>query len=272
MDALGLEKRVAFGKRLREELRNIAAGTMHFLQWWRDGVQATLNVCGWPRKRTGDESGILDRELQSRWDKLHGEGGIVDALVETFNAMAEIRMKVQYGDYLNYACKEPKAEGMATMKWKVDKLNWQAIAENILEEEERQEEEKARRTFPLSPTPYVDDVAKAAERLGCEPRMVRYQILQYAERNNFCHSGISEMIDEARFKALAETIVEDKRALSVIFRGRPGDQIGMRNTIVMIEREWFVKLWVDETSWGKETQYVPTTKHIEKLVRRANRV
>lgn len=216
--------------------------------------------------------GILNRDMQSRWDRLHGEGGTVDALVETFNAMAEIRMKVQYGDYLNYACEALETEEMATMKWKVDRLNWQATAKRIIEEEEKQDEEKTRRTFPLSPTPYLDDVTKAAEKLDCEPRMVRYRILQYAERNNFWHSGISGMIDEARFKALAETIVEDKRALGVVFRGPLVDEIGMRNTIVMVEREWFVKLWVDETSWGKEIQYVPTTKHIEKLVRRADHV
>ncbi len=268
MEALGLKKRIAFGNKLRE-LRNISPRTMYFMQWWKDRAQVMLNVGGCSRKKMENEMGVLDGEMQSRWDKLHGDGGIVNVLVETFNAMAEIRMKVLYGDYLNYACKALKTEEMASMKWKVDKLNWQATAQRILEEEEKREEE-ARRTFPLSPTPYVDDVIKAAEKLGCEPRVVGFQILQYAERNNFCHSGISEMIDEARFRDLAETILEDKRAVNIIFRGRPGEKIEMMNTIVMIEKEWFIKLWVDETSRGKLNQYFPTAKHMEKLERRAN--
>jgi len=270
MDALGLEKRVAFGNKVRE-LRNISPRTMHFMQWWKDKAQAMLNVGGSSRKKLEKEMGILNGEMQSRWDNVHGDGGIVELLVETFNSMAEIRMEVEYGDYLKEAYKALKTENMATMKWKVDKLNWQATAEKILEEEERRAEEEGRRISPLSATPFVDDVIKAAEKLGCEPRLVRYQILRYAVRNNFCHSRISEMIDECDFRVLAENMVEDKRALGVIFSGRPGEQIEMRNTIGMVEKEWFSKLWVDETSLGKHIKYIPTTKHLEKLERLANR-
>ncbi len=272
MDALGLKKRVAFGKKI-QEIRNISPRTMQFMQWWKDRAQAMLHVGGSSRKKMEKEMGILDGEMQSRWNRLHSEGGAVDVLVDTFNAMAELRMKVQYGDYLGYACKALKTEDMVTMKWKVDKLKWQATAERILEEEARREEEEGRRSKPLSPTPFVDDVIKAAEKLGCDPRMIRYQILQYAAQNNhFFHSGIGEMIEEARFRELADAIIEDKRALGVIFRGRPGEEIEMRNIIVKIEKEWFVKLFVHETSRGKVNLYIPTAKHIERLERMANRV
>jgi hypothetical protein len=272
MDALGLKKRVAFGKKI-QEIRNISPRTMQFMQWWKDRAQAMLHVGGSSRKKMEKEMGILDGEMQSRWNRLHSEGGAVDVLVDTFNAMAELRMKVQYGDYLGYACKALKTEDMATMKWKVDKLNWQATAERILEEEARREEEEGRWSKPLSPTPFADDVIKAAEKLGCDPRLVRYQILQYAARknNDKSHSGIGEMIEEARFRELADAIVEDKRALGVVFRGRPGEEIQMRNIIVKIEKEWFVKLFVHETSHGKVNQYIPTVKHIETLERMANR-
>ena len=88
--------------------------------------------------------------------------------------------------------------------------------------------EERQRGPPISPTPYLDDVAKAAHRLGYEVDLVRYQIVAYAERNNFCHSGIKAMIHHGDFQILAERIMEDKRSLEVIFRGRPPAQIEMR--------------------------------------------
>lgn len=39
---------------------------------------------------------VLDNEMQSRYDKVHGDEGICHILVELFNAVAEIRMN---GDY-----------------------------------------------------------------------------------------------------------------------------------------------------------------------------
>ena len=43
--------------------------------------------------------------------------------------------------------------------------------------------------LPISPTSYLDNMTKAASRLGYDVGLVRYQILAYADRNNFCHSG-----------------------------------------------------------------------------------
>ena len=71
------------------------------------------------------------------------------------------------------------------------------------------------------------DVAKAAQRLGYEVDVVKYQIIAYANRNNFYHSGTKAMIDQGDFQVLAERILEDKRALEFIFRGRPSAQIEM---------------------------------------------
>lgn len=52
----------------------------------------------------GKEMEALDNEIQSRWDKIHGENGLCSVLVEIFNAMAELRLKAEYGDYLAYTC------------------------------------------------------------------------------------------------------------------------------------------------------------------------
>ena len=52
-----------------------------------------------------------------------------------------------------------------------------------------------RRRLPLSLTSYLDNIVKAADRLGYEAAIIRYQIIAYAERNKFCHSGIKEIIE-----------------------------------------------------------------------------
>lgn len=141
----------------------------------------------------------------------------------------------EYGDYLAYTCSALKTEGMNDLIWKMEKLDWQAVAEKIKKEETTLAEERDRGLL-VSSTPYLDDVAKAADRLGYEVDLVRYQILAYAERNNFCHSGIKAMIHHGHFQILAERIMQDKMSLEVIFRGRPSAQIEMRKVIKIVEK------------------------------------
>ena len=56
------------------------------------------------RKKMKEEVEILDGEMQSRYDKIHEDDGLCHTLVALFDAMAEIRMKAEYGDYLAYTC------------------------------------------------------------------------------------------------------------------------------------------------------------------------
>lgn len=112
-------------------------------------------------KKMVKEVEILDDETQSRYDKIHGHGGLCNTLVELFNAMAEIRMKADYGDYLADPCSALKAQSMNDLVWKTDTHDWQSVAEQIMKEERIKEEQVARR-LPISPTPYLDDINKAA--------------------------------------------------------------------------------------------------------------
>ena len=213
-----------------------------------------LNAAPFLRKKMAKEIDILDGEMQSRYDKIHGDDGLCYALVELFHAMAEIRMKAEYGDYLAYACANLKTESMNDLAWKIDRLDWQEVAARIEKEEATKAEQEARRIV-LSPTPYLDDVAKAAARLGHDFDLVRYQILAYAERNNFCHSGLKAMIQLGHFQELAERLVEDKKALGVIFQGKPQDQIQMRAVIKTIEKEWFEKVYLEEATKKRQYNY-----------------
>ena len=208
---------------------------------------------------------VLDNEMQSRYDKIHGSDGLCAIVMELFNAMAELRLKVEYSDYLAHTCSALRAENMGDMVWKVEKLDWQEVGRQVKKEETLRAEEKRRR-LPLSPTPYLDDIAKAATRLGHDFAIVRYQILAYAERNDFCHSGVKNMILQGEFQELAERIVEDKRALEIVYRGRPHDQIEMRGVIKIVEKEWFETLFVDERK-GRVVRFILTARAVEKTRR-----
>ena len=223
-----------------------------------------LKATPFMKKKIAKEVEILDDEMSSRYEKIHGTNGLCHNLVELFNTMAELRMVVEYGDYLAYTRTALKADGMNDMKWKVEKLDWQAVAEEVKKEETTLAEEKRRR-LPISPTPYLDDIAKAAERLGYEADLIRYQIVAYADRNNFCHSRIKAMIHHGDFQILAERLMEDKRSLRVIFRGRHSDQIEMRKVIKIVEKEWFDSVWIDEARKERPVKFYPSHKGLAKM-------
>ena len=113
------------------------------------------------QKEDGEGGRNLDGELQSRYNKIHGDDGLCHALVEFFYAMAEIRMKAKYGDYLAHTCAALKTESMKDMAWKIDWRDWQEVAQQIEKEEKTKAEPEARR-LALSPTPYLDEVKSCA--------------------------------------------------------------------------------------------------------------
>ena len=210
LNALGLKARIAYGNSLRKN-RDITPRTMRFIHWWKERCMALFDASPVMIKRLAKGVDVLNDEMQSRYDSIHGEDGFCFALVELFNAMAELRMKAEYGDYLAYTCSDLKSEKMDHLIWKIEKLDWQQVAAKVIAEEALREEDCSRRRIVLSPTPYLDDIAKAASRLGYEESLVRNQIMAFAERNNFFHSDIKAMAEKGDFQGLGERILEDKR-------------------------------------------------------------
>lgn len=51
-----------------------------------------------------------------------------EAREEFFDAMAEIRMKAEYGDYLAYTCAALRNESISDLVWNIDKCDWQEVA------------------------------------------------------------------------------------------------------------------------------------------------
>ena len=115
-----------------------------------------------------------DDEMQSRYERIHSENGLCFALVEVFNTLAELRMKAEYGDYLPYACSTLKGNDMDDMIWKIQRLDWRAVAAKIREEEALGAKDTFHHHASHSPTPYLDDIAKAASRLGYEESLVKF--------------------------------------------------------------------------------------------------
>ena len=54
-----------------------------------------LHAAPFTSKKMAKEIQVPDDEMQSRYDKLHGDEGLCCALVELFDAMGEIRMKAE---------------------------------------------------------------------------------------------------------------------------------------------------------------------------------
>ena len=74
------------------------------------------------------------------------------------------------------------------------------------------------------------------------------------------------MAENGDFDELGERILEDLRSLDVIFRDRPHEQIEMRSVIKIVEKEWFLRLWLDETGKQQRRKFVLTDKGTQKML------
>lgn len=154
MDAAGLKRRITFGIKVTM-IQDITPRTMRFLNFWEEKAQDILHLRGKKQEKAKNELSVLDDVMQSRYDMIHARGGLLDILVKEFNAMAEIHLTLEYGDYLSLACRKLKDKSMDEMQWRVDKVDWEDAAQKIREEEIALEEEQRHRPI-RTPTPYLD--------------------------------------------------------------------------------------------------------------------
>ena len=260
MNAAGLKRRIAFGNKMKK-IRDITPRTMQIFIFWKEKAEDILHLRGKKQERAKNELSILDGMMQSRYDMIHAPGGLLDILVKEFNAMAEIRLTLEYGDYLSLACRKLKDKRMDEMQWRVDRVDWTEAAQKIREEEEIALEEEQRHRTIKTPTPYLDSIREAAQILGLTEKAVRFQIVGFGERNDMCHSHLEAMILKGSFHTLAEKIVEDKKGLDIIYQNRPNDQIEMRVAIGSLANEWFKRIWEAD---GR-VHWTPTQEMINRI-------
>ena len=260
LDAEGLEETENWAKHIcKKQYRNISPRVLTFVQSIWDKCQAAgrMSISKSARRKLTDSIRI-DRDMfTSRWDTMHGYGDLCATLCQCMHAVMEMRMEIEYGDYLAESLKELKKDQFdeavrgKTLYWK-ENGDWQAIA-GILDDEQQaisRRQNSIRLGFlnnPIPETPCLDDVRYAAAKLGIDTEQILFEIRLYAARNATCHVGIKGMVQNCQWQKLADRICWDKKSLSKVFEGQNEAQVRMRITIGRIESMWFDACWMDES-------------------------
>ncbi|KAI4155855.1 MAG: hypothetical protein L6R39_001170 [Caloplaca ligustica] len=249
LDAAGLRSRIAYVNTLQERkgVRKISDRTMAFLTKIKQQCTTALSMpCGKKKEELKAAISIDESMLESVHEKIHGQEGLCQKLVESVEAMAEVRMSAEYGDYLSWACKELKAENMGAMIWRKPlnrDMDWQAVNRVIALDEEalRQHDQLERQGIkePLPDTPWFKSVAEAAIILRKDRNHVRHIIEAYAKRNAVCHNSVEQMVKECDWPGLAQRLVRDKANLNWFFRNDPHGQLKMRGVLVHLQQKYF---------------------------------
>lgn len=259
LDAEGLEETENWASKIcKKHYRNISPRVYNFVQNIRDKCRTASKKTTSKSKRQELQQTIrIERDMfSSRWDTVHGIGGLCATLCQCMNAIMEMRLEIEYGDYLAESLKGLKKDQFdeairgKALFWRANG-DWQSIAE-ILDDELQaisRRQNSIRLGFlddPIPATPCLDDIRHAATKLGIDAAQILFEIRSYAARNATCHTGIKGMIQGCQWQKLAEQICNDKKWLSKIFEGRTEAQVRMRITIGKIESMWFDECWMDE--------------------------
>ncbi len=182
--------------------------------------------------------------IKSRWDEVHGEGGLVDALLQNTSVMIELRLYQQYGDCLAENLKRARGNDFNDLIWKLEGKDWVQVADELEKEEIAVKVSRERvRVFgaprPRLETPWYNGVEEAARRLRMDSEDLKWEIMTYATRNRISHNGIGQLVDVCDWQRLAERIAKDLRVLGKIYPGRGYEQLAMRKAIKRFQMEWF---------------------------------
>ncbi|KAL8901609.1 MAG: hypothetical protein Q9207_005121 [Kuettlingeria erythrocarpa] len=195
--------------------------------------------------------------LQSRWESEEGPKGLWQGILEVMDAFVEHRMAADYGDYLAVTVNEYRGPNLS---W--TGVEWTKVAEMMEAEEEKLRIWRSKKDRPAMPlTPVLDDIRKAAAKKQIPSPQVAFEIREYAKRNDQCHSGIKELIHNAKWQQLADIIVRDKQTLGRVYQHDPHAQQGMQQCILNLQKKWFETLYCDGDG---DVCYVPSEEAIAK--------
>ncbi|KAL8734971.1 MAG: hypothetical protein Q9181_002994 [Wetmoreana brouardii] len=266
----GLHTRIQFGQNTRQ-YRDISPRVHRLIQNLKRQCEKALKLPkkGKERDAAIEQITIQDDFLHSYWERVYGPQGLCNALVEATHAFREIRLHIEYGDYLAVACRKYRTEKMNNLLFKINsQMQWPEINAEIEKEEERVREWKFEGGFasgkPHPDVPWLRDTRLAADRYGMTVEDVRFEIRKYAKRNQICHSEVKKMIDRAQFQHLGEQILRDKATLNDIYGQNTGTVIDYRMAIGRIQDEYFDRLYRDKEGF---VHWRPTKK-AEKIINR----
>ncbi|KAL9014415.1 MAG: hypothetical protein Q9173_000936 [Seirophora scorigena] len=218
---------------------------MAFLNKFKDQCTQAMSMAkGKKKDELLAKISVDDGMLESVHEKIQGPPGLCQMIVQSLDAMREVRNCAQFGDYAAYSLLDLKKSGLGieSITWRqpehIDK-DWQEINKMIESDELLVQQYMYYKNSPLEEdrpkTPWLDDVARASTALGLDMDTVRWEIKMYAQRNSICHSGVKRLIEERDWKGLAEQICRDKSCLERSFPNDPRGQTQMRMLIGHIQ-------------------------------------
>ena len=203
----GLKETKSYLNRISHKFhRDISPRLLKFIHKIRDNCSAAKNPFSKGSRADLLESITTDRDmLASRWDSIHGEFGLASTLIESIRAMTEVRMRIEYGDYLAMKLAELKKDKVEEKAqghlFRRSTTNWVEVSEVM--KKERTEEElvqnmpiRCGKPMPTVDTPCLDSIRRAASIVNVDPQQLMYEIEAYAARNMICHIGIGRMVEK----------------------------------------------------------------------------
>ena len=248
VDTAGLNERIEYGGIINKlkKGRDISPRLYDFIQKIKRNCEAAMKL---PRKSKDFETlqndiRIDSGMLLSRFEETHGEGGLCDTLINSTKAMLELRLKIEYGDYLAVNCatlKENRFQGYLWKNGMGKAFDWIKVAELLFEESTSMEEwaKAPKGSKPKPPTPWLQDLERAALELGTSKDQLAFEIQYYAQRNQYCHRGIKHLLDDCDFQALAKRILADRKALRRLYIDHEDDAMNMRSALDRFQEKWF---------------------------------
>lgn len=220
------------------------------------------------RKVLPDENVMaLDAELASRWQHEQGPDGLTQLVTDSINAMIEVRMWLEYGDYLAIHCEQINQRDMRDLLWKTtERCDWQEVARRIKIGEDCLQYHSEHPESPVPDTPWINDVKTAADRKGLDAEQTMFEIKGYADRNAAGHIGIGRMIDECNWQALAERIEYDKATMNTVFANDHGKGVRMRLAVGKVAKAWFKR-----TGWDNGRVFCILNEHAVKKTKALER-
>ncbi len=245
-DALNLQKRINWSNDVKQN-RNISPNMMTVITCLRENCEQLLAA----GKDEENKKALLDKNiealdaaLESRWTNEQGPNGLVQVVIDSINAMMELRMWLEYGDYLALHCEQINQGDMRDLLWKTtEKCDWQEVARRITSEEKTLDDHYQNPDSVRPETPWLDDVKTAAERKSLDLNQTIFEIKGYAARNAAGHIGIGRMLDECNWQDLAERVLYDKATMNTVFANEPKKGVMMRVAVGRLANQWFSDIW-----------------------------
>ncbi len=165
----------------------------------------------------------------------------MEALVRNAASMIEIRLFVQYGDYLPESLRRRRGNDFDDMIWKQESVDWSRVAHELEREDQAHDEyyDIWRMKNAKPDLRFSACVSVAAHFIGISAGHLTWEIKAYARRQDTAHNETKELIAVCDWQRLADRIIKDLKLLEAAFPGREQEQIAMRKTIRAFQAEHF---------------------------------